>query len=210
MQRAFFVWLWQQPELERVADRAAVQQQIKEHHARLIAVAPKPLGSVDARHHQAACLVLAAFRELNAAGVARGVAISAITEAICRPGQRFISMTTKLMLAMSRDPMSTLVNYSNNRIPPAYGDGFSFNSEGDAQQQFIMRVTKCFYYDFFQRHGCAELTRVFCAWDRNWISAISESKHRVRFSRPGTIANGEGSCPFTFERLASKEAGAGD
>lgn len=105
------------------------------------------------------------------------------------------------MLALARDPMKSLVNYSKKRLPAMYGKVFTFTQEGDEKSVYTMRVKKCFYHQFYCQHGQPELTKLFCEWDRNWIDPISEAKHKVRFTRSETIATDGESCPFTFERL---------
>ncbi|WP_369795169.1 L-2-amino-thiazoline-4-carboxylic acid hydrolase [Halioglobus sp. HI00S01] len=97
--------------------------------------------------------------------------------------------------------MNSLVNYSSKKIPAMYGRVFAFEEQRIGENTYTMRVTKCFYHEFFKAQGEPHLTQLFCEWDRNWIEPISVRKHRVRFTRLETIASGGSCCPFTFHRV---------
>ena len=156
--------------------------------------------AVEKTHVEMVCLVLAANDYLNEEGIAVNVAEEILADALLTPGRGIIRWTTRIMLALSRDPMNTLVRYSSERIPPAYGSLFSFEEEHGETDAYTMRVTRCFYHGFLSRHGAPHRTRIFCRWDEAWIQPISEARHGVKFSRPETIADGGQSCPFIFRR----------
>ena len=82
-----------------------------------------------------------------------------------------------------------------------YGEGFTFVEEVPSLDRYTMRVTRCFYHEFFTAQGQPQLTRLFCAWDLTWINEVSEQKHGVRFERSTTIAADGPDCPFTSHRV---------
>ena len=148
--------------------------------------------------------MLAAYRVLETT-IDQDVLLNVLRTALCAPNSSVIRNSTRALLFFSKDPMTTLVNYTKNRIPPIYGDVFEFSNEGSADHQFTMRISSCFYHDFFRRNNAKELTPLFCTWDMNWIEPISAEKHGVIFRRNATLANGDDSCPFTFIRTTQAD-----
>jgi hypothetical protein len=145
-------------------------------------------------------MMLAAYVSLKDLSLANALILDTLQHALSTPNSWIFKAATRLMLLFSRDPMKTLVNYTQNHIPPIYGKAFEFIEEGDSEKQYTMRITRCFYHDFFVGNGAPELTHLFCEWDKNWIDPISPSRHGVHFIRETTIAYGQDSCPFTFRR----------
>lgn len=155
-----------------------------------------------AQHKHISCMMLAAYVTLKDTSLSNTLILEGLQNALSAPNSWLIKTATRLMLLFSRDPMNTLDNYTKNRIPPIYGKAFEFVEEGSADEQYTMRITKCFYNEFFIKNETTELTHLFCEWDKNWIDPISPSKHGVRFIRATTIADGQDSCPFTFRRIS--------
>ena len=162
--------------------------------------------SVERLHVETVCLVLAANDYLTGHAIDDETVEAILEDAVLKPGRRITRWATRIMLALSREPMATLVRYSSDKIPPAYGSLFEFEEEGSERDTYTMRATRCFYHEFFTRYQVPHLTRIFCRWDEAWIEPISVDRHGVQFTRSETIATGGQSCPFTFRR-SPKRAG---
>ena len=162
--------------------------------------------AAETSHLEIACLVLAAHHFLGQQAIDDDVIKEILEDAVLKPGRRITRWATRIMLALSRDPMATLVRFSSERIPPAYGSLFRFAEERSEPDSYTMRVTRCFYHEFFARYQVPHLTRIFCRWDEAWIKPISVVRHRVEFTRSETIATGGQSCPFTFRRSRNRAA----
>ena len=154
------------------------------------------------QHQKIACLMLAAYRTLKISVEDHELMLDILCTALTKPNSWMIRNATRVMLFFSKDPMTTLVNYTKNRVPPMYGNVFEFTNEEKDRNEFTMRITSCYYHNFFVTNGAIELTPLFCAWDKNWIEPISPTKHGVKFQRKTTLATGGDSCPFTFVRLS--------
>jgi len=158
-------------------------------------------GAAEKYHLELACLVLETFNYLKRYQMDSDVLDGALMAAVTTPNRRLIQWAVKLRLAFADDPMRSLVNYSESRVPRRYGKLFTFKQQGSQTHSYTIQVTNCFYHRFFSSHGAPELTHYFCEWDRSWIEPISERKHKVMFRRETTIADGGSSCPFHFERV---------
>jgi len=151
-------------------------------------------------HRDICCIMLAVYRTLNSTSISRDTLLDALQEALTTPNSHFIKFAVRTKLLFSRDPMHTLVEYNKTRIPLFYGNEFDYVEEGDSTVQYTMRITRCFYHNFFANNAAPELTALFCEWDKNWMNSISPLKHGVRVERKTTIGTGGESCPFTFIR----------
>ena len=59
-----------------------------------------------------------------------------------------------------------------------------------------MRVTRCFFHDFFARHGATLVTTVLCSWDANWMKALDPAVSGLRAERTSLISLGSDACRF--------------
>lgn len=78
--------------------------------------------------------------------------------------------------------------------------------------QQILTVRKCFYHRLCKDEDLPQITRVFCALDRNTFAALNVSKHKVRFTLDRTLVDGPdektgepGYCEFKFTKIIEKE-----
>ena len=62
--------------------------------------------------------------------------------------------------------------YFRHRIRPADPDTFE------------MRVDRCFFRDFFDRHGARPVTTVLCGWDANRMQALDPATSGLQSERP--------------------------
>jgi len=130
----------------------------------------------------------------------RETVINLLQDAFASVGQRWIKLYIRLMLRFSRDPFRTMIGVSQKRAKK-YNETFTFEYDGDGKTWFTSTVKKCFYYDFFVANDAPELTRVFCAGDKNWFDEIDPTRHGFKFERPTTIGYGGSECPFQFKRV---------
>lgn len=206
MKRQFLATLWKELKTQGVQGSKGLQPDVLAQFTALLKANPIAQTSRAAKQHQErACLMLAAYQTLSKKINDQKLLLDALEIALCTPNSWMIRNATSAMLFFARDPMTTLVNYTKQRIPPIYGDLFEFTNEGSEEDQFTMRISACFYQDFFIKNDAQELTPLFCAWDRNWIEPISAKKHGVSFRRETTLADGGDSCPFTFIRVHQNE-----
>ena len=89
---------------------------------------------------------------------------------------------------------------SRTKEETAYGPSFTFEHERDDQDAFWVKISRCYYHDYFKAHGASELTPVFCDWDANWASAINPRRHGFHFERPTTLGFGDSACYFRYTR----------
>ena len=201
MKKQFLATLWKESKVQGIANVKVHEPAILTQCDSLMEENAIEKSSRSAQQHlEIACLMLAAYRVLRSKASDQELLLKVLGTALCTPNSWIIRNSTRTMLFFSRDPMTTLVNYTKTRIPPIYGDVFEFSNEGSEEEHFTMRISTCFYHEFFIRNDAKQLTPLFCAWDMNWIEPISAKKHGVEFRRETTLADGGDSCPFTFVR----------
>lgn len=201
MERRFFAALWRDLDSSGSAQRRLIRQRALARQKTLLGEFAHPAADRASDYHRTlASLVLGTYETLLAEGLSRSDSLKALQRGVVEPNSAIVRWSMKAMLFFSRDPMRRVVEYSHNNVPASYGEGFTFEESGDARQEYTMTVTRCFYHHYFTAHSAAELTELFCAWDRNWVDAISPDRHGVEFIRSTTIAQGGDSCPFTFRR----------
>jgi hypothetical protein len=182
------------PVLERVRDTAqqifdAENQSLPDKQARMI------LGMC--------AVVLAAYRELVAVTEDAQRAYT-IVEAAYRKSYQTLFKLMYGSLLVFRDPVRRLSGMdlakNGQRI---MGASMSFGQQKDANST-TMIVTRCAFHQFFVDHGEPSLTRLICAWDRNWMDVLNASKRPIRIERPSTISTGAEACHFRFVRDTDK------
>lgn len=77
-----------------------------------------------------------------------------------------------------------------------YGSYFNFEFERPDPSTFEMRVTRCFFHDFFARHDAALVTTVLCSWDANWMKALDPAISGLRAERASLLSLGSDACRF--------------
>lgn len=206
MKRRFFIELWKAlPGVEHKLKRSIEERSCAMSDQLLQNSSTNAKDRATKQHLELAALMLATYRDLLHSGIDRESALSALGQALLKPNSWVIKTATKAMLTVAKDPMVQLVDYTKLNILKKYGTGFEFSMEGSDEVEFTMRVTKCFYNDYFNENSAPELTSLFCAWDQNWIEPISPKRHKILFARDTTIAEGGASCPFTFRRTQRPE-----
>ena len=77
-----------------------------------------------------------------------------------------------------------------------YGSYFRFDFERPDPDNFEMRVSRCFFRDFFARHDALPVTTVLCAWDANWMRALDPAVTGLRAERTSLLSLGDEACSF--------------
>jgi hypothetical protein len=77
-----------------------------------------------------------------------------------------------------------------------YGSYFDFEFERPEPSTFEMKVTRCFFHDFFSRHDATLVTTVLCSWDANWMKALDPAVSGLRAERTSLISLGSDGCRF--------------
>jgi hypothetical protein len=151
------------------------------------------------------CLVLAAYREVRGRPALADVeAFELVRTAVSRTFQKPMRFFTRLWLWLTRDPLKRLRGQRwKNLSRRLYGASLEFDQE-ETESSVDLIVRRCAYHQFFLEAGEPALTRVFCAWDRNWMDVVDQSKRPLRAERPSTISTGGDCCRF---RLACTREG---
>lgn len=114
---------------------------------------------------------------------------------------RELTARVRAALDTADDPFLFLSTASKEKEVRTYGPTFTFERERDDADAYLLNIRRCFYHDYFVAHDAAELTRIFCEWDRSWFDAIAPDRHKVRFDRPTTLGYGGDMCRFQFRRV---------
>jgi len=78
----------------------------------------------------------------------------------------------------------------------AYGSYFDIDFDRPEASTFEMKVSRCFFHDFFARHDAVPVTTVLCAWDANWMQALDPAVSGLRAERTSLISLGDDACTF--------------
>ena len=145
------------------------------------------------------CLVLAAYREVRGR-LAESDAFELVRAAVSRTFQKPMRLVTRLWLWLTRDPLKRLRGQRWKDLSRRmYGASLEFDQE-ETEGSVDLIVRRCAYHQFFLEAGEPALTRVFCAWDRNWMDIVDQPGRPVRAERPSTISTGGDCCRFRLAR----------
>ena len=90
---------------------------------------------------------------------------------------------------------------------PFYGAGWDIDFERPEPGLFEMKVRRCFWRDFFDRHDARLVTTVMCSWDTNWMRSVDPAVMGLRAERTSLLSLGDDECRFavveTDDPLAS-------
>ncbi|MCK2215505.1 L-2-amino-thiazoline-4-carboxylic acid hydrolase [Actinomadura sp. ATCC 31491] len=153
-----------------------------------------------ARHNLRMTLALVAAYELLRPGLGREQAVAAVRAAFIEPLADTMKAGTRAMLDNAPDAFRAMVELCRSREEHAFGKAFVFARPADDDSRYHLDVRRCFYHDVLVAHAAPELTPIMCAFDANWIEAISPGRHGFRFERRTTIGTGGTHCPFHFSR----------
>ena len=82
---------------------------------------------------------------------------------------------------------------TTQKLYPAY---FEFDFDRPDPGLFEMKVTRCFFHDFFARHDAPLVTTVMCAFDVHFMQAIDPAVSGLRAERTSLISLGDDECRF--------------
>jgi hypothetical protein len=95
-----------------------------------------------------------------------------------------------------RDDPLDAIEKACRKEAPMYGAYFAIAYERQDADTFEMRAERCFFLDFFSRHGNPLLTTALCAWDANWMRAIDPAVSGLRAERTSLMSLGDDACRF--------------
>jgi hypothetical protein len=183
---------------ERVTDLrgaiAAEQAEIEHAHRDLVVDEP-------AHYNLRMVAAVLAARRILSRTMSGQALLSLLEEAFTGPYASLIRSGTRTWLDAESDPFRAMVALVRTREREDFGKGFTLERERDDDAAYLLNVRRCFYHDVFAAEGAAELTPIFCAFDRSWIDGIDPDRHGFRFERPTTIGLGGSICPFHFRRV---------
>jgi hypothetical protein len=81
-----------------------------------------------------------------------------------------------------------------------YGSYFGIEFSRPDSDTFEMRVDRCFFRDFFDRHDPRPVTTVLCGWDANWTQALDPATSGLRSERTSLLSLGADACRFRVLR----------
>jgi hypothetical protein len=93
---------------------------------------------------------------------------------------------------------------------PFYRAGWDIDYERPKPGLFEMKVERCFWRDFFDRHDSRLVTTVMCAWDTNWMRAIDPAVSGLRAERTSLLSLGDDQCRFAVLETDDPLAGYSD
>ena len=150
-------------------------------------------------------VVLAAYRELVAVTDDAQRAYTIVDAAFRKSYQTLSKFMYGSLLLFARDPVQRLSRMDlEKRGQKVMGSSMGFAQETNADST-TMIVTRCAFHQFFVDHQEPSLTRLVCAWDRNWMDVLNNSKRSIRIERPSTISTGAETCQFRFIRDTNKQ-----
>jgi hypothetical protein len=59
-----------------------------------------------------------------------------------------------------------------------------------------MKIKRCFWRDFFDRHDARLVTTVMCSWDTNWMRSVDPAVSGLRAERTSLLSLGDDECRF--------------
>jgi hypothetical protein len=151
------------------------------------------------------CVVLAAYRELRSS-LTEAEAYEAVRTAMYRTYQKPTWLLVRVWLWLTRDPLKQLRGKWLHQIQRMYGSGMQFDQE-ETEISVDIIIRRCAFHAFFLEQGEPELTRVLCAWDRNWMDIVDASRHSIRTERPTTISTGGDCCRIRLTRSDGSRQG---
>ncbi len=102
-------------------------------------------------------------------------------------------------LGKREDPLGA-IEAACRKEAPFYGSYFDIAFERQDADTFEMLAERCFFRDFFARHGSTLLTTVVCAWDANWMRAVDPAVSGLRAERTSLMSLGDDACRFRVVR----------
>lgn len=98
-------------------------------------------------------------------------------------------------IARGEEPLDA-VEKAMRQSSGMYGSYFRFEFERPDPDNFEMRVSRCFFRDFFARHDALLVTTVLCSWDANWMRALDPAVTGLRSERTSLLSLGDDACSF--------------
>jgi hypothetical protein len=102
----------------------------------------------------------------------------------------------------SNDTFKYMVNASKNQEKFFFGKTFIFDRKKDDSKSYHVHVSRCLYFDLFNKNHVTELMEIACKWDMiSWSCGIKPQKHKIVFERPFTLGLDGRNCEFNFDKI---------
>jgi hypothetical protein len=118
------------------------------------------------------------------------------------------SLSTGLLFRAGKDSEKTITSFMG-QLTGMYGRAMTFEFEEKVEDDgkvFEMRVTNCFFKNFFEQHGLTEVTTVLCAADSFWMDQIDPQLMGVRSNRTTLMSLGDDVDRFRIEQTTDPTA----
>ncbi|OAQ65938.1 l-2-amino-thiazoline-4-carboxylic acid hydrolase domain-containing protein [Pochonia chlamydosporia 170] len=170
-----------------------------------LSTASDPPGRVE--NIQFTAYMVAPYRILKQEGLPVSQ-IREILEVATKTSASFVSDAIRQQLDSSPDPFKHLTDVSRGKEATLYAPpDFKLKHPIDTKDIYHVEIHQCWYMKALKKLDATEIGSTFCAFDRTWYDQIDPSRHRVRFARPTTIADGSDRCRFNFDRVPREEEG---
>ena len=107
------------------------------------------------------------------------------------------------------DPLDK-IDQACRKTVGVYPDYFEFDFQRPDPGLFEMKIRRCFFRDFFDRHDARLVTTVMCAFDVNFMKAIDPSVSGLRAERTSLLSLGDDECRFAVLETDDPLAGYTD
>ncbi len=117
-------------------------------------------------------------------------------------GRRSTKLFTWILMGVPGNRMKTIEKALGSNIE-AFGKTFEYETERNGDESYELKMTRCFFYNYFSKHDVPRLTSVLCAWDEIWMEEIDPAvdRHRVKAERPTLMSSGDDACRFQFRAV---------
>jgi len=127
------------------------------------------------------------------------VAKTFVKETFSEIGEFWVAISFKVGMFLSPNKFDFIIKNCGDGIKDYYGLGFDIEVNTDRKNYLLTRVTKCGFHEFFKNNGRPELTTLLCERDNIWSNLLKNNKY-IDFDRPSTIASGNKTCDFIFNK----------
>ncbi len=151
---------------------------------------------------QISALILASYQVLGAESGDDEKTIDFLQRVIKKIGRRSTKLSTWMLMGVPGNRMKTLEKALETGVD-AFGETFEYEGERNGDESYELKMTRCFFYNYFSKHGVPRLTSVLCVGDEVWMEEIDPAvdRHRVKAERPTLMSSGDGACRFQFRAV---------
>jgi L-2-amino-thiazoline-4-carboxylic acid hydrolase len=134
--------------------------------------------------------VLAAFEVLGDVVADRDRTILFLQHVFSESMVHSNALATRLLLRRGSNRLDAVESFMRP-LTRIYGKAMGFEFERRGDEWFEMSVTRCFFKEFFDRHGERDVTTVMCAADAFWMDEIDPALTGLRSERTSLMSLGD-------------------